>query len=109
MPPTTTEAPITIPQSEVQFYELQLVLQKSNRTNETWKKFKDVLASSASTYVTEQNLNYELALYFSSMFVFAENFNLKNLFLVRTMLPLIFSTVRIIGPTTKIVYDYDFL
>lgn len=61
IPPTTTEAPITIPPTVVEFYQLQLALPKSSRTNVTWEKFKDVLAGSASKYVTDQNLNYDLA------------------------------------------------
>ncbi|KAG4076941.1 hypothetical protein HA402_015928 [Bradysia odoriphaga] len=60
LPPTTTEAPITIPSSDIEFYQLQLVLPKSSRSNETWEKFRDVLTDSASTYVTDQNLNYQL-------------------------------------------------
>ncbi|XP_037046433.1 uncharacterized protein LOC119081536 [Bradysia coprophila] len=60
LPPTTTEAPITIPPSNIEFYQLQLALPKGSRSNETWEKFRDVLTDSASTYVTDQNLNYQL-------------------------------------------------
>ncbi|KAJ6642788.1 hypothetical protein Bhyg_07742 [Pseudolycoriella hygida] len=61
-PPTTTiEPPFTIPPYIVQVYELQLVVSEKRKTNETWKKFKEVLANSASKYVTNQSLNYQLA------------------------------------------------
>lgn len=64
VPPTTTETPITIPPSEVEVYEVQLVLPEISKINETWQIFKEVLASSASKYVADQNLNYESAQYF---------------------------------------------
>lgn len=69
IPPTTTEAPVTVPPSRVEFYQVQLVLQKIDRTNTTWERFKDVLAGSASKYVTEENLNYTLAQYSGSVFM----------------------------------------
>lgn len=62
-PITTTEAPVTIPPTELQFFEVQLIIPEASRTNETWHKFKEVLASSASKYVTYQNISYELAQY----------------------------------------------
>lgn len=63
LPPITTESPITIPPSEVQVYEVQLVLPEESKTNVTWHKFKEVLAGSASKYVTDENLNFEQAQY----------------------------------------------
>lgn len=60
-PTTTTEEPITIPPSDMQTYEVQLVLPVLLQTNATWRKFKQVLSSSATDYVIEHKLHVEQA------------------------------------------------
>lgn len=109
-PITTTETPITIPPAELQIFEVQLILPEASRTNETWQKFKEVLASSASKYVTDQNLNYELAQYACCVGV---SLNLPILSFAFSLIVLItlqwtFYTVRIIGLTTKPACEYNF-